>query len=197
MLAACTIHASHTGDSRLCRKLTLKAASQQEPFIQQIFSLCFSTDLILAEGNSSSVSINQGTTFITGPYLDGSGLCNVTSQISTHAYLPCRVSLKSFLFCWHVFYFDWKLYWVMWKSVPVRAVTWTPFETWESNTKQLIHQKSLKWAAKYVNVAVGVNSLKRLNQIETSKQCALQNAWCVTCPCTVDATMSKCLMNDN
>lgn len=53
-----------------------------------------STDLILAEGNSSSLSINQGTTFITGPYLDGNGISNVTTQISTHAYLPCRVSRR-------------------------------------------------------------------------------------------------------
>ena len=54
------------------------------------------TDLILAESNSSSVSINQGTTFITGPYLDGNGISNVTTQISTHAYLPCKVSIHCF-----------------------------------------------------------------------------------------------------
>lgn len=54
--------------------------------------LFFPADLILAEGNSSSLSINQGTTFITGPYLDGNGISNVTTQISTHAYLPCKVS---------------------------------------------------------------------------------------------------------
>lgn len=51
------------------------------------------TDLIRAEGNSSSVAISQSTTtFITGPYLDGNGISNVTTQISTHAYLPCKVS---------------------------------------------------------------------------------------------------------
>lgn len=54
-----------------------------------LFSL---PDLILAEGNSSSLSINQGTAFITGPYLDGNGISNITTQISTHAYLPCKVS---------------------------------------------------------------------------------------------------------
>lgn len=59
------------------------------------FSSSLSADLILAEGNSSSVSINQaGTTFITGPYLDGTGITNVTTQISTHAYLPCKVSAR-------------------------------------------------------------------------------------------------------
>jgi len=51
-----------------------------------------STDLIRAEANSSSLPINQETTFITGPYLDGTGITNVTTQISTHAYLPCKVS---------------------------------------------------------------------------------------------------------
>ncbi|KAL7037356.1 hypothetical protein ACKWTF_009178 [Chironomus riparius] len=48
-------------------------------------------DLIRAEANSSSLPINQETTFITGPYLDGTGITNVTTQISTHAYLPCKV----------------------------------------------------------------------------------------------------------
>lgn len=59
----------------------------------EIVSLYFSTDLILADGNSSSPSISQGTTFITGPYLDGNGISNVTTQISTHAYLPCKVRI--------------------------------------------------------------------------------------------------------
>lgn len=59
----------------------------------EIVPLCFSTDLILADGNSSSPSISQGTTFITGPYLDGNGISNVTTQISTHAYLPCKVRI--------------------------------------------------------------------------------------------------------
>lgn len=63
-------------------------------------------DLILAEGNSSSLSINQSTTFITGPYLEGNGISNVTTQISTHAYLPCRVSTKHYLldcFYWYCY----------------------------------------------------------------------------------------------
>jgi hypothetical protein len=99
---ACSLHASLT-----IQKLNSKAAVEfdVEVFIKlttiEISSLtdvfCFpflfiSSDLILAEGNSSSLSINQGTTFITGPYLDGNGISNITTQISTHAYLPCKVS---------------------------------------------------------------------------------------------------------
>lgn len=56
---------------------------------------CIFTDLIYAELNTSSIPLtksNQGTTFFTGPYLDGTGISNVTTQIGTHAYLPCRVS---------------------------------------------------------------------------------------------------------
>lgn len=62
------------------------------------FSIFFgSTDLIRAEANSSSLPINQETTFITGPYLDGTGITNVTTQISTHAYLPCKVSSQFYI----------------------------------------------------------------------------------------------------
>ena len=78
-----------------------------------IVSLLFSfTDLILAEGNSSSLSITPGTTFITGPYLDGNGISNVTTQISTHAYLPCKVSRASLLIQtpWHDFSFSCQLF---------------------------------------------------------------------------------------
>lgn len=54
------------------------------------------TDLIYAELNTSSIpstsKSNQGTPFSTGPYLDGNGISNVTTQIGTHAYLPCKVS---------------------------------------------------------------------------------------------------------
>jgi hypothetical protein len=52
-------------------------------------------DLIRAEGNSSTQSINhqQETTFITGPYLEGTGISNVTTQLSSHAYMACLVSL--------------------------------------------------------------------------------------------------------
>ncbi|KAL9705082.1 hypothetical protein quinque_008600 [Culex quinquefasciatus] len=35
--------------------------------------------------------LNSGGTFFAGPYLDGSGVSNVTTQIGTHAYLPCKV----------------------------------------------------------------------------------------------------------
>uniref|UniRef100_A0A182N285 Ig-like domain-containing protein n=1 Tax=Anopheles dirus TaxID=7168 RepID=A0A182N285_9DIPT len=35
--------------------------------------------------------LNSGATFFAGPYLDGSGVSNVTTQIGTHAYLPCKV----------------------------------------------------------------------------------------------------------
>lgn len=58
------------------------------------FSRSLFADLIRAEGNSSSVSINQGTTFITGPYLEGNGISNVTSQIGTSAFLACKVSTQ-------------------------------------------------------------------------------------------------------
>ncbi|CAO1408155.1 unnamed protein product [Diamesa tonsa] len=54
----------------------------------------FCVYLIYAELNTSSIPStkpNQGTTFFTGPYLDGTGITNVTTQIGTHAYLPCRV----------------------------------------------------------------------------------------------------------
>lgn len=60
--------------------------------------LCFLfvyTDLIYAELNTSSIPAtkpNQGTPFFTGPYLDGTGISNLTTQIGTHAYLPCKVS---------------------------------------------------------------------------------------------------------
>lgn len=69
-------------------------------YFYDIFSFYFFLlliDLIRAEGNSSSLPINQETTFITGPYLDGTGITNVTTQISTHAYLPCKVSSPFFL----------------------------------------------------------------------------------------------------
>lgn len=102
---AYTLHASLTIESlgvwswswRWNVKTFVESLNAVEMFFQQTLtsiSFCsFSpTDLILAEGNSSSVSINQGTTFITGPYLDGNGISNVTTQISTHAYLPCKVS---------------------------------------------------------------------------------------------------------
>lgn len=167
MLAACTIHASYTGDSRQCRKLTMKAASQQEPFIQQHFFSLFSTDLILAEGNSSSVSINQGTTFITGPYLDGSGLCNVTSQISTHAYLPCRVSLKSF-FCFFPLIESFiGLCGSQCQCARLRKPSRDLGIEYEYD-EQLIHQKSIRHAAKWVNVAACLNSLHRIG---TFRQC--------------------------
>lgn len=65
---------------------------KQAPDSRSLRSVSF-TDLILADGNSSSPSISQGTTFITGPYLDGNGISNVTTQISTHAYLPCKVRI--------------------------------------------------------------------------------------------------------
>ncbi|KAG5679804.1 hypothetical protein PVAND_009342 [Polypedilum vanderplanki] len=49
-------------------------------------------DFIRADEDSSSLPINQQeTTFITGPYLESTGITNVTTQISTHAYLPCKV----------------------------------------------------------------------------------------------------------
>lgn len=57
------------------------------------------SDFVNAENNSSSLINNQNhgsTTFFTGPYLDGNGISNVTTQISTHAYLPCKVSIYNF-----------------------------------------------------------------------------------------------------
>lgn len=60
------------------------------------------TDFIRADENSSLLPTHQQeATFITGPYLDGTGITNVTTQISTHAYLPCKVSIS--LIC---FYFS-------------------------------------------------------------------------------------------
>lgn len=57
--------------------------------------LCFFTDLILADNNLSSSNVQSNhveTMFSNGPYLDGNEISNVTTQISTHAYLPCKVS---------------------------------------------------------------------------------------------------------
>ncbi|XP_055707361.1 hemicentin-2-like [Phlebotomus papatasi] len=46
-------------------------------------------------GSISSSMIHSKLTssngFFTGPYLDGRGVFNVTTQIGTHAYLPCKV----------------------------------------------------------------------------------------------------------
>lgn len=36
--------------------------------------------------------INPGTGLYTGPYLESHEVTNVTTQIGTHAYLPCKVS---------------------------------------------------------------------------------------------------------
>lgn len=68
---------------------TFPTTSTDRSFSRSLFA-----DLIRAEGNSSSVSINQGTTFITGPYLEGNGISNVTSQIGTSAFLACKVSTQ-------------------------------------------------------------------------------------------------------
>jgi hypothetical protein len=66
----------------------------------KVFIVIFS-DLSHADINSSAAPTNKlssGVTFYTGPYLDGSGVSNVTTQIGTHAYLPCRVSRKKTIF---------------------------------------------------------------------------------------------------
>lgn len=45
--------------------------------------------------SSSSLALSKlasGAAFYTGPYLDGNGITNITTQIGTHAYLPCKVS---------------------------------------------------------------------------------------------------------
>jgi hypothetical protein len=51
--------------------------------------------------------------FSNGPYLDGNETSNVTTQISTHAYLPCKVSLVfSFLalkMMWYELYVNIKI----------------------------------------------------------------------------------------
>lgn len=42
--------------------------------------------------------LNTVPVFYTGPYLDGMGITNVTTQIGTHAYLPCKVSEELYLY---------------------------------------------------------------------------------------------------
>lgn len=56
------------------------------------------SDLVYGEiGTSLSISkLNSGGAFYTGPYLDGTGITNVTTQIGTHAYLPCKVTNDAF-----------------------------------------------------------------------------------------------------
>lgn len=41
---------------------------------------------------------NIAGAFYTGPYLDGTEVTNVTTQIGTHAYLPCKVCLSRSFF---------------------------------------------------------------------------------------------------
>jgi hypothetical protein len=96
MLACSRMHSAYMRQSAY---KTLRAAVENSLFISP-------TDLILAEGNSSSLSMSQGATFITGPYLDGNGISNVTTQISTHAYLPCKVSYPTDEVCFNCFPFN-------------------------------------------------------------------------------------------
>ena len=59
------------------------------------------TDLSEADINSSSsIGSNNklttgGATFYTGPYLDGNGISNVTTQIGTNGFLPCKVNIHT------------------------------------------------------------------------------------------------------
>ncbi|XP_050098152.1 zwei Ig domain protein zig-8-like [Anopheles aquasalis] len=51
------------------------------------------TDYVTGDISTSLAlsKLNSGATFFAGPYLDGNGVSNVTTQIGTHAYLPCKV----------------------------------------------------------------------------------------------------------
>lgn len=59
-----------------------------------LLSVLLITDYVTGDISTSLAlnKLNSGGTFFAGPYLDGSGVSNVTTQIGTHAYLPCKVS---------------------------------------------------------------------------------------------------------
>lgn len=76
---------------------------------QDLFFSCLIADYVTGDISTSLAlsKLNSGGTFFAGPYLDGSGVSNVTTQIGTHAYLPCKVSKSCQMHVSSFFLFRW------------------------------------------------------------------------------------------
>ncbi|XP_063705627.1 zwei Ig domain protein zig-8 [Culicoides brevitarsis] len=64
-------------------------------YIVLVTFMFFYNDVVNGDiSSASSLALSKlasGAAFYTGPYLDGNGVTNITTQIGTHAYLPCKV----------------------------------------------------------------------------------------------------------
>lgn len=100
------------------------------------YLLSFTVNVESVLGSISSSMIHSKLTssngFFTGPYLDGRGVFNVTTQIGTHAYLPCKVwenfysSVVNFKSCLYLCPIMWKFV-TLWDGKKAHFLTYVHY----------------------------------------------------------------------